>query len=93
MEAAANATTIVFDKTGTLTEARPTVRKVVSFCEQSEDELLRMAACLEEHFPHSMQRLLWKPPEKEGWSMKRCTARSIILLHMEFPPRSKENAW
>lgn len=56
MEAAANATTIVFDKTGTLTEARPTVRKVVSFCEQSEDELLRMAACLEEHFPHSMAK-------------------------------------
>ncbi len=48
------ANTIVFDKTGTLTKAVPTVRKVVSFCDMSEDELLRCAACLEEHFPHSI---------------------------------------
>ena len=66
MEAAANATTIVFDKTGTLTEARPTVRKVVSFCEQSEDELLRMAACLEEHFPHSMAKAVVEAARKRG---------------------------
>ena len=66
MEAAANATTIVFDKTGTLTEARPTVRKVVSFCEQSEDELLRTAACLEEHFPHSMAKAVVEAARKRG---------------------------
>ena len=54
LEKMALADTIVFDKTGTLTKAVPTVRNVVSFCDMSEDELLRIAACLEEHFPHSM---------------------------------------
>ena len=52
----AEADTIVFDKTGTLTKAQPTVAKIVSFNDQSEDELLRIAACLEEHFPHSMAK-------------------------------------
>lgn len=56
LEAIAEADTIVFDKTGTLTKAKPTVVKVVSFCDESEDELLRQAACLEEHFPHSVAR-------------------------------------
>ncbi|MDO4632884.1 MAG: heavy metal translocating P-type ATPase [Eubacteriales bacterium] len=56
LEAAAEADTIVFDKTGTLTKAQPTVAKVVPFNEQSADELLRIAACLEEHFPHSIAR-------------------------------------
>lgn len=54
LEAAAEADTIVFDKTGTLTKAKPTVASVVSFNGQEPDELLRIAACLEEHFPHSM---------------------------------------
>ena len=56
LEAVAEADTIVFDKTGTLTKAKPTVAKVVSFNEMNEDELLRIAACLEEHFPHSMAK-------------------------------------
>ena len=57
MEAMADATTIVFDKTGTLTKAKPVVSDVVSFSEElSPDELLRIAACMEEHFPHSMAR-------------------------------------
>ena len=57
MEAMADATTIVFDKTGTLTKAKPVVSDVVSFDEDmSADELLRIAACMEEHFPHSMAR-------------------------------------
>ena len=57
MEAMADATTIVFDKTGTLTKAKPVVADVVSFNnELSADELLRIAACMEEHFPHSMAR-------------------------------------
>lgn len=57
MEAMADATTIVFDKTGTLTKAKPVVSEVVSFSEElSADELLRIAACMEEHFPHSMAR-------------------------------------
>lgn len=56
LEAVAEADTIVLDKTGTLTKAKPTVVRVVSFCEEDEDELLRQAACLEEHFPHSVAR-------------------------------------
>lgn len=57
LEAVADADTIVFDKTGTLTKAQPTVAEVVSFSEtKNPDELLRIAACLEEHFPHSMAK-------------------------------------
>ncbi|WP_077598312.1 heavy metal translocating P-type ATPase [Olsenella urininfantis] len=59
LEAFARADTIVFDKTGTLTHATPKVERVLSFhgCE-GEDELLRYAACIEEHFPHSMARAI-----------------------------------
>lgn len=56
MEAMAEADTIVFDKTGTLTKAQPTVVDVIAFNGESPDELLRIAACLEEHFPHSMAK-------------------------------------
>lgn len=56
LEAMAEADTIVFDKTGTLTKAQPTVVDAISFNGQSSDELLRIAACLEEHFPHSMAK-------------------------------------
>ena len=56
LEAMAEADTIVFDKTGTLTKAQPTVVDVVSFNGKTPDELLRIAACLEEHFPHSMAK-------------------------------------
>lgn len=56
MEAVAEADTVVLDKTGTLTEARPRVKGVVSFNGEKEDEVLRIAACLEEHFPHSIAR-------------------------------------
>ena len=56
LEAVAEAETIVFDKTGTLTKARPTVVDVISFNGEDPDELLRVAACMEEHFPHSMAK-------------------------------------
>ena len=56
LEAVAEADTIVFDKTGTLTMAEPTVVDVISFNGDTPDNLLRIAACLEEHFPHSMAR-------------------------------------
>jgi heavy metal translocating P-type ATPase len=56
LEAAAEADTIVFDKTGTLTKACPSVVDVISFNGDEPDELLRIAACLEEHFPHSMAK-------------------------------------
>lgn len=56
LEAVAEADTIVFDKTGTLTKAKPTVKEIVVFGDCPEDEALRIAACLEEHFPHSMAK-------------------------------------
>lgn len=56
LEAVASADTIVFDKTGTLTKAKPTVKDVVVFNGSSKEEMLRIAACLEEHFPHSMAK-------------------------------------
>lgn len=56
LEAIADADTIVFDKTGTLTKAKPRVADVISFNGENPDELLRIAACLEEHFPHSMAK-------------------------------------
>ena len=60
MEAMADATTIVFDKTGTLTNSCPTVEKVLSFGEYTSDEILKIAACLEEHFPHSVAKAIVK---------------------------------
>ncbi len=66
LEAVADADTIVFDKTGTLTKAQPTVVKVVSFSNESEDELLRQAACLEEHFPHSVARAVVDAASDKG---------------------------
>ena len=65
LEAMADATTIVFDKTGTLTKAQPTVVEVISFDEKLPDELLRIAACLEEHFPHSMAKAVVREAEKK----------------------------
>ncbi len=64
LEAVADADTIVFDKTGTLTKAKPTVAKIVPFCDTPEDELLRVAACLEEHFPHSIAKAVVEAAEK-----------------------------
>ena len=66
LESVAEAETIVLDKTGTLTEAKPVVKLVVSFCETSENELLRIAACLEEHFPHSMAKAVVSAAKKAG---------------------------
>lgn len=54
MEAISEANTIVFDKTGTLTYAKPKVEDIITFKDSDENEMLRMAACLEEHYPHSM---------------------------------------
>ncbi|MDO5344568.1 MAG: heavy metal translocating P-type ATPase [Lachnospiraceae bacterium] len=66
LEAVSEAKTIVFDKTGTLTKARPTVKKVIPFCGQKEEELLRLAACLEEHFPHSMAKAVVDEAKARG---------------------------
>ena len=72
LEAVAEADTIVFDKTGTLTKAEPTVAEVVPFNGQNENELLRIAACLEEHFPHSMAKAVVNAAQDKG------------LIHEEF---------
>lgn len=66
LEAVAEADTIVFDKTGTLTKAQPTVVEVIPFDDRSPDELLCIAACLEEHFPHSMATAVVVEAMKRG---------------------------
>ncbi len=65
-EAFAAADTIVFDKTGTLTNAEPVLDKVIPFNGYSEEEILRTAACIEEHFPHSMARAIVNGAENRG---------------------------
>lgn len=66
LEAIAEADTIVFDKTGTITKAKPVVSDVISFCDEEPDELLRIAACLEEHFPHSMAKAVVRAAMDKG---------------------------
>lgn len=66
LEALAEADTVVFDKTGTLTHATPAVERVLSFGGASEDEVLRLAACIEEHFPHSMARAIVAEARRRG---------------------------
>ena len=66
LENLAKADTIVFDKTGTLTQALPTVEKVIVFGSYSEDESLRIAACLEEHFPHSIAAAVVQAAKDRG---------------------------
>lgn len=66
LEAVAEADTIVFDKTGTLTTAEPSVVKIIAFEPYAEDEVLRHAACIEEHFPHSMARAIVNEAARRG---------------------------
>ena len=65
LEAVAKADTIVFDKTGTLTYASPTVAEIIPFGGMDRDEVLKVAACLEEHYPHSMANAVVKEAAKE----------------------------
>mgnify|MGYP001033987688 FL=1 len=66
LEAVAQADTIVFDKTGTLTHASPVVAQVIPFGGNKEPEMLRLAACLEEHYPHSMAKAVVAEAERRG---------------------------
>ena len=66
LEAVAKADTIVFDKTGTLTYATPTVAAVIPFGGHDEAEMLRLAACLEEHYPHSMANAVVAEAKRQG---------------------------
>ena len=68
LEAVANADTIVFDKTGTLTYATPRVADIVTFGGHDSDSMLRLAACLEEHYPHSMANAVVEEAKKRGLS-------------------------
>lgn len=66
LEALSEADTIVFDKTGTLTHACPTVAKIIPFHGNDENEMLRLAACLEEHYPHSIANAVVKEAKQRG---------------------------
>ena len=66
LERVSEADTVIFDKTGTLTKACPTVAKVVPFHGQQEAEMLRVAACLEEHFPHSVANAVVRAARERG---------------------------
>ena len=83
LEAVAEADTIVFDKTGTLTKAHPTVVNVVNFYDEySADDMLRVAACLEEHFPHSMAKAVVDAASKKGLSHEEMhTKVEYIVAH------------
>jgi heavy metal translocating P-type ATPase len=83
LEAVAEADTIVFDKTGTLTKAHPTVVDVVNFNDEySSDDMLRVAACLEEHFPHSMAKAVVDAASKNGLSHEEMhTKVEYIVAH------------
>lgn len=82
LEAVAEAETIVFDKTGTLTKARPTLKMVVPFCSAKENELLRIAACLEEHFPHSMAKAVVKAAQEKRLDHEEMHSRvEYIVAH------------
>ena len=83
LESVAEADTIVFDKTGTLTKAHPTVVDVVNFNDEySSDDMLRVAACLEEHFPHSMAKAVVDAASKKGLSHEEMhTKVEYIVAH------------
>lgn len=83
LEAVAEADTIVFDKTGTLTKAHPTVIDVVNFNDEySSDDMLRVAACLEEHFPHSMAKAVVDAASKRELSHEEMhTKVEYIVAH------------
>ena len=66
LEALAKADTIVFDKTGTLTRATPQVVDIIPFSNSEKDDVLRLAACLEEHFPHSMANAVVRAAREQG---------------------------
>ena len=80
LEAVANADTIVFDKTGTLTRACPRVAKVIPFHGKDEAEMLRLAACLEEHFPHSMANAVVEEARRRGLNHEERHAKVEYLV-------------
>lgn len=82
LEAIANADTVVFDKTGTLTYASPRVAKIVTFGGRDENEMLRLAACLEEHYPHSMANAVVNEAKARGLDHEEYHSRvEYVVAH------------
>lgn len=82
LEAVAEAETIVFDKTGTFTKAQPTVAEVIPFGGNNRNEMLRLAACLEEHFPHSIANAVVNQAAKEGLAHEEMHSKvNYVVAH------------
>ena len=82
LEAVAKADTVVFDKTGTLTYASPRVAQVVTFGGRDENEMLRLAACLEEHYPHSMANAVVNEAKARGLDHEEYHSRvEYVVAH------------
>lgn len=82
LEAVADAKTVIFDKTGTLTKAEPRVADIITFEGRDQDEMLRLAACLEEHFPHSIANAVVRHAEEKGLSHRELhTDVEYIVAH------------
>lgn len=82
LENLAQADTIIFDKTGTLTQSTPTVKEIICFNQYEEKEVLKISACLEEHFPHSLARAVVQEAEKRDISHpEEHTKVSYIVAH------------
>lgn len=82
LEAVAAADVAVFDKTGTLTKARPAVKDIVTFCDKSKAEMLRIAACLEEHFPHPVAKAVVAEAKRQGLEHEEMHSKvNYIVAH------------
>lgn len=82
LEAVADADTLVFDKTGTLTKAEPIVKEIHTFNGYERAEVLKIAACLEEHFPHSIARAVVKQAQKENIEHKEMHSKvEYVVAH------------
>ncbi|MDD3360860.1 MAG: heavy metal translocating P-type ATPase [Hespellia sp.] len=91
LEAVAQADTIVFDKTGTLTKAQPTVAKIEVFGNHTEEEVLRLAACLEEHFPHSMANAVVDEAVKRGLEHQEMHSKVEYIVAHGISSKVKEH--
>ena len=85
LEATAKADTIIFDKTGTLTHACPQVAQIIPFNGKNEAEMLRLAACLEEHFPHSMANAVVEAARRRGLRHEERHAKAVSYTHLTLP--------
>lgn len=82
LEAIAEADTMVFDKTGTLTKAQPTVAEVITFADRNREDMLRLAACLEEHFPHSIANAVVAKAREENLAHQEMHAEvEYVVAH------------